>query len=141
MGVFKKFFAPSPFVQLHEHAQKVWSAFNMSSLGHYHDLYLVADVLQLCSVFEDFRAFSLQTYKLDPAQFLTIPSLAFSSCLKYTDVRLQLLHDEDMYLFCEAGIRGGVAMVSQRYAHANNPLMTDYDASKETSYLVYLDAK
>ena len=46
----------------------------------------------------------------------------------------------DQHLFVEQGMRGGVSMVSQRYAKANNCYMDEYDESKPTSYLQYLDA-
>ncbi|UYV77913.1 hypothetical protein LAZ67_15002823 [Cordylochernes scorpioides] len=50
-----------------------------------------------------------------------------------------LISDPDMYLTCEQ-IRGGVAMISKRYAKANNPFMGDeFDSSKDTSYLFYTD--
>ena len=45
-----------------------------------------------------------------------------------------------MYQFFEAGIRGGVASINQRYAEANNKYMGDkFDPSKESSYILYLD--
>ena len=46
-----------------------------------------------------------------------------------------------MYLFFKRMIRGGISMISNRYAEANNPYMNDlYDPEKETSYIVYYDA-
>ena len=48
------------------HAQNVWSAFEMRTLGDYHDLYLKTDVLLLADVFENFRAMSLQYYEIHP---------------------------------------------------------------------------
>ena len=40
----------------------------------------------------------------------------------------------------EEGIRGGICHAVHRYAKANNIYMKDYDSSKESSYLQYLDA-
>ena len=57
-----------------------------------------------------------------------------------TNVDLELLTDPDMYLFVEEGLRGGISMISNRYSKANNPYVPDYDPTKESSYVVYLDA-
>ena len=40
----------------------------------------------------------------------------------------------------EEGIRGGICHAIQRYAHANNKYMKDYDRKKKSSYIQYLDA-
>ena len=40
----------------------------------------------------------------------------------------------------EEGIRGGIYHAVHRYAKANNRYMKDYDESKESSYIQYLDA-
>lgn len=58
--------------------------------------------------------------------------------LKMTDVELELLSDVDMHLFIERGIRG-MAMISNRYAKANNPLLPDqYDENKKTTQTSYI---
>ena len=38
------------------------------------------------------------------------------------------------------GIRGGICYAVQRYAHANDKYMNDYDKKKKPSYIQYLDA-
>jgi hypothetical protein len=68
------------------------------------------------------------------------PGLSWEAGLKYTRVELELLQDLDMYIFMESAVRGGVSTVTKRYARANNKYMQDYDETKVSSYLSYLDA-
>ena len=51
-----------------------------------------------------------------------------------------IYQDLDMYIFLENAIRGGVSTITKRFARANNPYMPDYDETKPTTYIVYLDA-
>jgi len=60
--------------------------------------------------------------------------------LKKTGVELELFTDYEMHLFVERGMRGGISMVSNRYAQANNPQVPGYDPSKPKKYLLYLNA-
>ena len=122
------------------HAKEVWKTFDCKTLGDYHDLYVKTDVALLADVFENFRKLCLKQYGLDPAHYFTSPGLSWDALLKMTGVNLELLTDHDMHLFVERGIRGGISMVSKRYAKANNPLLKDYDKSKPNSYIMYLDA-
>ena len=124
-----------------KHAEKVWKVFGMKTLQDYHDLYNVTDVLLLADVFENFRNVCMENYKLDPAHYFTAPGLAWDACLKITDVELELLSDIDMLLMIEKGIRGGVSMISNRHAKANNKYMGESFNEKDPSkYIVYLDA-
>ena len=50
--------------------------------------------------------------------------------MKKTGVELELFTDYEMHLFVERGMRGGISMVSNRYAQANNPQVPGYDPSK-----------
>ena len=122
------------------HAMEVWRVFKCRTMGDYHDVYLRSDVLLLADVFESFRNMAMETYKLDPAHYFTAPGFSWDSMLKYTGVELDLLDDPDMYLMVESGIRGGVSMITKKFATANNPHVDDYDPAKPINYLMYLDA-
>ena len=122
------------------HAQRVFQKFNMSCLGDYYDLYVKIDVLLLADIFESFRKVCLSQYELDPCQFYTSPGLSWASLLKMTGVELELLTDINQILMIEAGTRGGLSQISNRYKKANNPFLEDYDISVSSSYLMYLDA-
>ena len=122
------------------HAKKVWEVFDCKSLGEYCDLYCHTDVLLLADVFENFRKTCLKQYRLDPAHYYTSPGLSWDALLKKTGVELELLTDYDQHLFIEKGMRGGISMVSKRYARANNPRVEGYNPDKPTSHILYLDA-
>ena len=119
------------------HANNVFKTFKLDNLGDYHDLYIQSDILPLAD--ENFRKACVKTYELDPAHFISLPGLAWQACLKKTGVELELLTDY-MLLMIEEGIRGGICHAVHRYAKANNEYMKNYDKSKESSYIQYLDA-
>ena len=124
----------------YQHALKVWNTFNCQTIQDYHDLYLKSDVLLLADVFENFRKTCLKYYKLDPCHYYTAPGLAWDACLKLTKQELQLLTDYDMLMMFEKGIRGGISYISKRYAEANNKYMKDFDKTKPSTFIQYLDA-
>ena len=125
----------------YQHARNVGDKFKLKNMGDYHDLYLKTDVILQTNVFESFRSVCLSNYGLDPAHFYTAPRLAWKACLKNTGVNLELLKDPDMLLMFERGIRGRITQSVHRWAIANNPYMGyEYDPSKPTEYLQYLDA-
>lgn len=91
--------------------------------------YCELDVLLLASVFEAFRNTCLQEggYGLDPAHFITAPSLSFQAMLlrnMQRGVRIENFSCDtvgmDAMLMTEKGIRGGVCQVMHPYVKANN---------------------
>ena len=124
----------------YQHSIKVWNTFGCKTIKDYHDLYLKSDVLLLADVFENFRKTCLKHYKLDPAHYYTSPGLAWDACLKTTGQKLQLLHDYDMLMMIERGIRGGITHISKRYSEANNKYMKIYNPEKKSKFIQYLDA-
>ena len=115
----------------YDHVKKVWEEFGIKKMGEYHDLYLKSDVLLLADVFEEFRRNSLENYSLDPAWNYTSPGLSWDALLKHSKIKIELLTDPDMLLMFEKGIRGGISMIPNRYAKANNKYIEEkYDPKK-----------
>ena len=83
------------------HAQKVWDTFKIKNLGEYNNLYVQSDTFLIADVFENFRDKCMEIYKLDPAHFLSAPGLAWQTSFKKTEVKLELLTDNDMLLMFE----------------------------------------
>ena len=61
--------------------------------------------------------------------------------LKLTGIEIDLVYDQEMYEMIEAGLRGGMTQTTCKKVEANNKYMgSDYDSSKASSYINYLDA-
>lgn len=111
----------------YEYPLNIWQTFKCSKIRDYLELYLKTDVLLLADVFENFRKICKGIFKLDPSHYYTAPGLSWDAMLKYTNVRLQLLTDINMYTFIQRGIRGGIVQCSKRHSVANNKYMVDYN--------------
>ena len=44
-----------------------------------------------------------------------------------------------MQLFIEKGLRGGISYITKRYSEAKNKCMKNYDHTKSSKYILYLD--
>ena len=80
------------------------------------------------------RSFSL----LDPCHYS--PGLSWDAMLKMTGIESELISDIIMYLFIEKGMRGGISYIAKRYSKANDKYMKCYDDSKQSKFIVYIDA-
>ena len=117
----------------YQHAQTVWTEFNIESVKDCHNLYNLSDVLLLADVFENFRNICMNHYGLDPTWYFSALCLA--------KVQLDLLSDSDMLLMIESVIRGGIATTSHCHAKANNEYMgAEFDPVNESKFISYLDA-
>ena len=64
------------------------------------------------------------------------PGMAWDARLKVTNVELELLSDPDMLLLIEIGICGGISMISNYFAQANNKYMDEAcEETKPTKYI------
>ena len=115
----------------YRHGNNMFKGFKLENLRNYRDLYVQSDTLLLADVFENFRDICINEYELDPAHFLSLPRLAWQTCLKKTNIELELLTDYDMLLMVEEGIRGGICHSIHRYAKANSKYVKNYNTNEE----------
>ena len=117
----------------YDFAQKVWNSFSCKKFQDYMEIYLLVDCLLLCDVFENFKSNCLQEYNIDPCYYFSAPHFTFDAFLRHSSLTLELLSDINWYLFIIKGIRGGMSMVSKRYALTNNKYVEGYNSSKSSS--------
>ena len=126
----------------YDHAIKVFKHFGCDNLQEYHDLYLIQDVLLLSDILLAFRNVCISAYDLDPMHYYTAPGLTWDAGLKYCRVTLDLLTDEEMFLFIESSMRGGISVISHRHAIANHIDYEKYgyfNPSKPNQQILYVD--
>jgi len=76
----------------------------------------------------------------DCCHYHSTPGLLWDALLKMTEIKIELLQDIDMHLFIKKGVRGGISVITYKKGEANNPYLEEYDDTKLTSYVPYLDA-
>ena len=93
----------------YERAKLCFEKFGCKTLEDYTMMYVVLDVLQLASCFEKLRRTSLKkgALALDPAHFITAPSLSWSAMLLHAceknDLRIENMTDMEMMFMTQKG--------------------------------------
>ena len=86
--------------------KKACKNFEIKNLEDYHNLHIESDTLLSVNVFENFQNMCLEIYELDPFVFLMRQGFSIESCLKKTDVKLDLLTDMDFLIMVEKVLEG-----------------------------------
>lgn len=114
----------------YQRAKKIWNDFEIENLGEWHDLYLAIDVNLLADVFENFRDIIYEDCGLDAVRYVSLPGLSKDILLKqkgyvlhadtlnYYPFEIQLInkYNIDLYYLCDQAIRGGITLISKRFA-------------------------
>ena len=108
-------------------------------MGDYYDHYLKKDLLLLAEVFKNFIDTCLNFHKLDPSHYFISPGLSWDAMLKMTGVELEKVSDIDKHLLLEKGLRGGIWNIAKRQSKTNKKYMKNYDPTKPSIYIQYLD--
>ena len=77
----------------YQHAQTVFNTMLCVLIRDYLLVYLKTDVLLLADVFKILRTKCTSHYKLDPANYISIPGLSWDAMLLMTGIKLDLITD------------------------------------------------
>ena len=83
--------------QKYKEVQEIWKSFGCKNLGEFLEIYLESEVLILADVFENFRDNCLKSYHLDPANFVSGPSLSYHALLLMSNVVFEPVPTLEMY--------------------------------------------
>ena len=76
--------------------------------------YLKCDVLLLADVFENCRMICIEYYKLNTADYISCPFLAWDAMLKMIRVEFGLINDVEILDIVERQKRGGLCFVGSK---------------------------
>ena len=104
----------------YKHAHNVFKTFKCKSLLDYSILYFKTDICHLADLFQKFSNFAYKTYRIDPRYSYDLPGFSWQVMLKMTKIELDLIFDQDIYLFLMDTIRSGITQVNKKYSKADN---------------------
>jgi len=99
----------------YQHAQNVWNEFDCKDMADYCRVYCTSDSVLLSEIMMSFRMEIYKDYNLDPANFISLPSLGKDIMLKRSGIRLDLMSDLSMIKWIRRGIRGGYSFANLRH--------------------------
>ncbi|ODM88780.1 putative DNA polymerase [Orchesella cincta] len=125
-----------------DRARKLWKFLEIHDLRGLVYFYCKLDTLILSCVFEAFRNVLLQTFKLDPGWFISLPGFSYSSAIRSVKCKLEFITSPTMYEFVLKSKRGGYAGIgSLKYCESNNKYLPDklFNPALPTSFIQSLD--
>ena len=129
----------------YEHARNVYESFECKSMIDYLMIYNILDTYLLAECVMDFRNMAYTEFKLDPLQYVSLPSFSMDAFLYKSKEEIELMTDLNMILMIEAAIRGGMSFVSERYAKETKEMsLREFDRLSEaeklkTCKILYID--
>ena len=102
-------------LEKYEELQLIWDSFGCQNLENFLEIYLESDVLMLADMFENFRDNCLKYYHLDPANFVSAPSLSYHAMLLLSDVVIEPYPSMEIYRMLQRAKHGGLSQVTTRY--------------------------
>ena len=120
--------------------KRMWQAAQCKNLKDLHDIYLMLDVCLLADIWCWFTNVMVEDFSLNPANFLTGPSMVFKAALKIGKTDIELLDNADFYESFEGMLRGGYVNVNSRKISCNNVDMgSEYDPTKNDIFFFFID--
>ena len=125
----------------YNNAIKIFKDLKFKNIKEYLLFYNEIDTLLLTDILNNFRDEIYKNFKIDAAYYMSCPSLSWDLMLKSSKNEISLLSNIDMYIDFEKGIRGGMSSVlGDREVIANNKYLSNYDKTKPSTYILYIDA-
>ena len=112
----------------YERAQRVWKVCGCKTLRDYLEIYLLCDLGLLADIMTSWRRLYHSTYRLDPLQYVSLPSFAYDSFLLKTGAKLRAVSDQYLNDLIRKNIRGGFSSC-----------VRNFFKSGDNNHLLYLD--
>ena len=125
----------------YENTLQIYTLSECANLGQYYQLYCLLDTIMLCEIYLYWRNFLFDTYKLDIASYLTLPSFSFD-CMLYSNTindpgfAIELMSDVHLSNLILENIRGGYVCLNshhEKLLEASNLLLNENLSTNDKS--------
>lgn len=123
----------------YNHSKTVFKTFEAKNMKDYLALYSKVKILLIADVAINLNRLCGEKLLWYPFHFATLSSYSFFLANMYADEPYQFLKDVDATLLFRNELKGGINIVGDRYAKANNELVGNYNPKKQRKYLVFMD--
>ncbi|XP_068232494.1 uncharacterized protein [Palaemon carinicauda] len=125
----------------YKRAQRVWTIAKCQTLKDFLLLYLIVDTRLLGDILIWWRDILYSKYGLDLPHYVSLPSYAFDSFLKMSNIELDHVYDEELYNLIRHNVRGGfTSVVRQSFTANNREINSSFNPDlHQSSYILYLD--
>ncbi|XP_068229528.1 uncharacterized protein, partial [Palaemon carinicauda] len=125
----------------YKRAQRVWTIAKSQTLKDFLLLYLIVDTSLLGDILIWWHDILYSKYGLDLPHYVSLPSYAFDSFLKMSNIELDHVYDEELYNLIRHNVRGGfTSVVRQSFTANNREINSSFNPDlHQSSYILYLD--
>ena len=128
-------------------AKNFYKNMEFRNIREYLECYLISHITLLADVFNNFRKIIFDNLGLDPAKYISAPSLTKDCALKYTKCKIENIKNVSIFQFVRKSIMGGLSDSINHYVKLDNENETiayndissqyPYELSKKLPYKEY----
>ena len=89
--------------------KKFYENMKFKNIKEYLECYLISDITLLADIFNNFRKIIFDDLGLDPAKYISAPSLSKDAGLKYSNCKIENIGDVSIFQFVKKSIMGGLS--------------------------------
>ena len=89
--------------------KKFYENMKFKNLREYLECYLKSDITLLADIFNNFRKIIFDNLGLDPAKYISAPSLTKDCALKYSKAKIENIKDVSIFQFVKKSVMGGLS--------------------------------
>nr|XP_018905008.1 PREDICTED: uncharacterized protein LOC109035731 [Bemisia tabaci] len=124
----------------YNYAFEFYKAAGCRNIGEFSDIYNLLDTLLLSDLFENFRYKLHKEFRLDVANYLSLPHFSYDAMLYVSQIKIELMTDINQINFVSHGIRGGVANCIKKFSEAKNKYLGDDVDPADSTFIALFDA-
>ena len=115
---------------------EIYKKLKCKNIKEYLDIYLKLDICLQSDIFNVFRRCIWDKFEIDCSKYITSCSLSLDLMLKYTEVKIELIRNINIFDYVNSSILGGIYIASQNIADDKNGVISSCDIASLYPYIM-----